>query len=73
MTAVTAFAGRPVGDVEALGEGLFVGFLAHPGLDALGTWNIDFDTWTRLFAKTLERLDEAKAAPPATVGQPVTA
>ena len=53
LTTVTAFPGRPVGEIEQLGEGLYVGFLAHPGTHVSG-WNIAFETWTGLFAKVLE-------------------
>ena len=70
LTAVTAFPGRPVGEVDPLGDGLFVGFMSRPGTDALGNWDIDFDTWTELFAKTLEKLDAARAEP---AEAPVTA
>ena len=55
LTKVTAFPGRPVGEVDRLDEGLYVGFLAHSGTDALGNWDIAFDTWTTLFAKILEK------------------
>ncbi len=66
LTGTTAFPGRPVGEVERLDEGLYVGFLAHPGTDALGNWDIDFETWTGLFAKVLEETPSrsvAKAGP----------
>ena len=61
-TPVTRFPMRPVGEIARLDEGLYVGFLERPGSDPLGNWDIAFDDWTSIFAKTL-----------AAVGQSVTA
>ncbi|MCX8253018.1 hypothetical protein RHAL1_01389 [Beijerinckiaceae bacterium RH AL1] len=53
-TAVAAWTGRQAGSVERIDDDLYVGFLGRSGTDALGAWNIAFEDWTQVFARTLE-------------------
>lgn len=56
LTSMTAFPGRPVGEVEQLDESLFVGFLPRPPtLDAHNNCVVDFEAWTALLAKASQQ------------------
>ena len=61
-TPATHFPGRPVGEIDRLDDGLYIGFLDRPGSDALGNWNIGFDDWTSIFTKALAAVDERVTA-----------
>ncbi|VVB46461.1 protein of unknown function [Beijerinckiaceae bacterium RH AL1] len=54
LTDVTAFPGRPVGGIERLEEGLYLGFLAQPANPTRADYNIDFEAWTKVFTQVAE-------------------